>query len=495
MADVLSPTFAELVTPGASYVGGNDFFLTRPSLAKVIPASEIPTPTNVLTSPPASLQSALRFFLLGAAVHYVTDQKGNRSMMVHPSQQTGPHADYKDWVEASVHRWKDLLELPETDPAYRACADLFRPEYAQLKASSTDLPEFDALIDGMSQVIGDTRILQVNSTNQGEKDVKWSANDYWILIGGQKLDRGFTVEGLTVTYMPRPIGSGNADTLQQRARFFGYKSLYKGLCRVFLIQAVLDAFKEYIEHEEFIRGALTEFRGRPLVEWKRDFILDGIFSPTRPSVISLDVDRVSLDEGWAYPGRLHKDDVAILPNTALFQSITTSWKKTYGIGDAAAHERFKDKRRDSPRNLLIQDVPLANVVKDLLLNVRIPDYDDSSQHTALTLALSAVLKKNPDELCDVFLIAELQAQTRSLTSTDRPNNLFSGKSPNVDDFDQLLYVGDRALFSAGRLSLHLRTYDLLEHQNPGSRVAKDVPWFAVHLPAHFAKAMVIEARP
>lgn len=38
-------------------------------------------------------------------------------------------------------------------------------------------------------------------------------------MGGQKLDRGYTVKGLTVTYMPRPLGVGNADNIQQRARF------------------------------------------------------------------------------------------------------------------------------------------------------------------------------------------------------------------------------------------------------------------------------------
>ncbi len=46
------------------------------------------------------------------------------------------------------------------------------------------------------------------------------------------MDRGFTVKGLTVTYMPRGLGEGNADTVQQRARFFGYKESYLGYCRV-----------------------------------------------------------------------------------------------------------------------------------------------------------------------------------------------------------------------------------------------------------------------
>ncbi|MCB9109273.1 MAG: hypothetical protein H6633_34285 [Anaerolineales bacterium] len=49
------------------------------------------------------------------------------------------------------------------------------------------------------------------------------------------------MEGLTVTYMPRGAGIGNADTIQQRARFFGYKRDYQQYCRIFLENRVHDA--------------------------------------------------------------------------------------------------------------------------------------------------------------------------------------------------------------------------------------------------------------
>jgi len=68
------------------------------------------------------------------------------------------------------------------------------------------------------------------------------------------MDRGFTVEGLTVTYMPRGKGAGNADTIQQRARFLGYKRGYLGLCRVFLESDVQRAFSVYVNHEEHGHG-------------------------------------------------------------------------------------------------------------------------------------------------------------------------------------------------------------------------------------------------
>ena len=75
--------------------------------------------------------------------------------------------------------------------------------------------------------------------------------DYsYILVAGQALDRGFTVEGLTVSYMPRGTGVGNADTIQQRARWFGYKEDYLGYCRVYLSVEGEAAYQAYVEHED-----------------------------------------------------------------------------------------------------------------------------------------------------------------------------------------------------------------------------------------------------
>ena len=76
-----------------------------------------------------------------------------------------------------------------------------------------------------------TIIRELNSEAQ-IREIPWRQQNYWILVGGTVLDRGFTINGLTVTYMPRGPGVGNADTIQQRARFLGYKRRYIGFCRV-----------------------------------------------------------------------------------------------------------------------------------------------------------------------------------------------------------------------------------------------------------------------
>ena len=495
VADVLSPSFAELVSPGDGYVGGSDFFSEAKPLCFEIPPQHVPTVQNLLTEAPQTLQQALQLFIMGAAHHIVTRGKGNRSMMVHPSQRTAPHTDYKEWLDGLLDHWRDFLEQPKGSAVRKELERSLRENYDELLRTFPSLEPFDTLVDALPDVFSALKVVKVNSNTDGQKAVKWNDWPYWILVGGQKLDRGFTVEGLTISYMPR-TASTNADTLQQRARFFGYKRSYEGLCRVFLLDDVIDAFEGYVESEEFVRKALEAHRGKPLQEWKRDFILNRALSPTRRAVIGRSVVPVEMDEGWVVPGSLYFDAEAVRHNRQLFERKAAAWKLAQGAVDAAQRPEFKDVRRDSSRNILIEGVPIDEVL-DFLLDARIRSLDDSTDIAAT--AISLVMHRDDAEmppLVDVILVGNLSTAGltgRSLTADGRINNLFVGESPKgAASIEQLNYVGDRALFTPGRVTLHLRYLVLKPDAKIDSSVADCVPWFSIHLPESVAKDCVIE---
>src|SRR3546814_1240158 len=110
---------------------------------------------------------------------------------------------------------------------FRSCAD------------ATD-EEFEA---ALAYCVKLTRVWVVNSGEDGE-DPDWKLSPINLLIGGNKLDRGFTVKGLTTTYMTRKATKGQADTVEQRARCYGYKRPYIRHCRVFAPKNVTDAFTD-----------------------------------------------------------------------------------------------------------------------------------------------------------------------------------------------------------------------------------------------------------
>lgn len=109
-----------------------------------------------------------------------------------------------------------------------------------------------------------------------------------ILVGAEMLNRGFTVEKLATTYMPRYTkGPSNADTIQQRCRFFGYKDDYIKSCRVFLPSWSVADYMEYITHEEELRATLASCD--TLAQGERKILLSPRLKPTRSNVLPISV--------------------------------------------------------------------------------------------------------------------------------------------------------------------------------------------------------------
>ena len=107
-----------------------------------------------------------------------------------------------------------------------------------------------------------------------------------ILVGAEMLNRGFTIEKLATTYMPRYTkGATNADTIQQRCRFFGYKMDYIKSCRVFLPAASITNYLSYVNHEEELRSTLASCDSLEAAE--RKILLSPSLRPTRANVLPI----------------------------------------------------------------------------------------------------------------------------------------------------------------------------------------------------------------
>jgi hypothetical protein len=61
-----------------------------------------------------------------------------------------------------------------------------------------------------------------------------------IVVGGDKLSRGLTLEGLTISYFTR--GSSTYDTLMQMGRWFGFRPGYLDVCRLFTTKLLKGYF-------------------------------------------------------------------------------------------------------------------------------------------------------------------------------------------------------------------------------------------------------------
>ncbi|MCK4341629.1 MAG: alpha-1,4 polygalactosaminidase [Phycisphaerae bacterium] len=484
LIDVLSPDFPVVLEPGPDYVGGTTFFAAGSPYVADIPPNEIPTADHPLHEPPDSLIRALQFFFVGVASGLIRRdlRPRNRSMMVHPTHRTIGHSQYHTWVQTIRTRWSELLALPASDPDCQQLLEQFQVAHADLAATVDDLEEFGAIAAQLLEAIRETYVRLLNSLPQANRDIHWNRNYSWILIGGQVLDRGFTVEGLTVTYMPRGPGVGNADTIQQRARFLGYKRQYLGYCRVFLEATVSDLYLRYVQHEEDVRTRLIQHieTGRPLSEFRRVFLLDRRLRPTRQSVIDIDYARPTFTHGWCVPSSPQEADVA--QNRDTVEAFVGRYAARF-----AADEGHPD-RTDHQQHLVAREVPLGAVYDELLIALQTRDFEDSQRWTAALTMISSYLGIDPDAVCTVYQMRP-NVETRRQLRDGRIRELFQGAHPDARGH---VYPGDRRLHDAP-VTVQLHTVTLREGARADSPLVEaDVKFAAIWMAPEVLQDVVVQ---
>ncbi len=480
LIDVLSPKFAKVLTPGLKYTGGKAFFQDAPNQIRTIPDNEIPTRSNPLDAPPESLLEAMRIFFLGVSAGMITDNSDvNRSMMVHPSHKTIGHKLYLHWVKKIRKNWEDILKLEEGETDRQDLLEEFRDSYEDLQNTVPNVPSFEDLSNQLLHAIRKTRPYEVNSTHRKARSIPWHRVYAPILIGGQALDRGFTVKGLTVTYMPRGVGLGNADTIQQRARFFGYKEDVFGYCRVFLEDRVRDAYKYYIIHEEDVRQRLIahDKTGKSLDEWRRAFFLDVSLKPTRHNILDIDYRQGNLSSQWYLPKAPHNSMEAVEANRATVQKFCKNLQ-------------FRDDKGNCQRTKAqihgVAEVSLKHVYKELLVPLRTTLSVDSQRFTGICLQIASYVEDHPQTLCTVYRMSKGNLRKRTLDKKNEISQpiLFQGPNPKTGK----IYPGDSKIRGRGvTIQIHK-----LELTTENGDIFSDVPVVTAWLPKNVSTGWLVQ---
>ncbi|MCX4414523.1 Z1 domain-containing protein [[Kitasatospora] papulosa] len=283
--DIFPKNFLIALPPGPGYMGARDFHdlnLDIPLDERTKENSAEKAHVHIVNEDEneqdADLQRALDTFVLTGAVKLYRQSLGygtfrHHTMLYHVAMQKDAHreqrAKVKEMWDRSGYRsascFERLRSLYEEDilPVTR------RPDGAAAPSTFDELVPF---IGDTVNRIGKTGhpVLVVNSDKiEGEElDFATTPHVWRVLVGGNKLARGFTVEGLTVSFYLRR--SRQADTMMQMGRWFGYRAGYRDLVRLYTTQALYDEFEDICQDEEFFRDELRQYApfgvdGRPQI--------------------------------------------------------------------------------------------------------------------------------------------------------------------------------------------------------------------------------------
>lgn len=221
---------------------------------------------------PKSLLLAIRCFIIVCAIRRLRGQtEVHNSMLVHVSRFIAWQGRVKELVEAILmdYRNKIQIEWPETIEEFRYTFEKDDGEYLSFVTTSQQILNSPALseIDPRTMVHDWESVRQqLNEAAQRieVREINGSSGDalnYFdnqrlglsvIAIGGDKLSRGLTLEGLSVSYYLR--ATRMYDTLMQMGRWFGYRPGYVDLCRLFTSRELNEWFSHIAYASEELRS-------------------------------------------------------------------------------------------------------------------------------------------------------------------------------------------------------------------------------------------------
>lgn len=209
---------------------------------------------------PGSLRRAMMCFLLSTAVRSV--REGDRlfnSMLIHVVRFTNVQNIVKEEVQRELDDMSARLQHGDgarTPSIMDEFHELWATDYvattAQFHATHA-MPDWVSVQSRLAKVASSVAVRSINGSALDALDYEEHRESGLniIAIGGDKLSRGLTLEGLTVSYFLRC--SRMYDTLMQMGRWFGYKEKYLDVCRLYTTSDLYAWFQHIAEATEELR--------------------------------------------------------------------------------------------------------------------------------------------------------------------------------------------------------------------------------------------------
>ncbi len=438
--DGLSPDFGVLVRPGKGYCGGSVFFgPNRGHYVRELSAGENERDNS--TPIPDGLKLAIATFLVGGTIRHQRDPNAWNSMLIHNSNLKADHDQLQVDVRRLIGLWREKLALPAVDPGRTELLRTFRQAYDDLCTTVSDPPSWDDVSARLHDDIWQVEVWMVNSMPQGRDPIGTPLrvrNN--VMIGGNMLGRGLTIPDLSITYITRRAQQEtNADTMEQRARWFGYKQAYLDLCRIFLTPQLRADYTELLRHEDDFWASLerTQRLGLPIREWPRMFSLDSEIGlrPTRGMVANY---RQFGGPGWTVQTQVIEDEAVAASNVL-------------GVREFLARHPGEARRWGTVTHSVIEACPTDAVVSELLARIQTGGTNWDGPY--MKEYLERLFVRNDLPTINVVFMSGGQARLRTKEANGHINPMQgSNREPPDPDY----YPGDRDFHdNSAQLQVHV----------------------------------------
>ncbi|MEU8847798.1 Z1 domain-containing protein [Streptomyces sp. NPDC048564] len=423
--DIFPRDFLISLPRPTDYMGVQDFHDLDDEGAGQAEAAHV---RGIYDSTGSRLQEAMDAFVLSGALKLYRiahglpeDRFRHHTMLVHESVRMAEHAALALRINTMWHNaaYKGMEGHIRLASLFEKDFQTYADDALPTPATYVDLKPY---VSRAHQLItrGGTPVIVVNGDserdyNQPDLNFDRAPHVWKILVGGTKLSRGFTVEGLTITYYRRT--TQQADTLMQMGRWFGFRRGYRDLVRLYIGREetlrrgrnaksvdLYEAFEAICRDEELFREELARYA--PLVDGRPQVTpaqvpplvaqhLSWVKPSARNKMFNAELVEVRSPGTWVEPTAYPESAEELAHNTEAWEPVLAA------LGDAPVQLAVGDDTGYEARVGTVSHETLTQVLCDLRWSVP----SQFSPHLEFLLRAG----QQPAAIDDWFVITPLQS--------------------------------------------------------------------------------------
>lgn len=458
----LIPASIHTVQPGNGYNGASVYHLSENQIVENVKDVESST---IMSN---SLKEAIYYFFIASAIKRLraVNKKEMRSdMIIHIDRTVAAHGSIYSVAHDMLEEIKQAFVNDDSVTFYQTqlqkSYDKFLNEDIKLQYS------FMNILNEISSTILSTGVILQNGIGKPTKE-KELTKLHKIYIGGDLLQRGLTFSNLVVSYFTRFAKSGgNMDTTLQRARWFGYRSKYLDLCKIFTTDEIAKEFTVLAEVEDDLWEQFEDVE-KGMLEIK-DIIIQAENTKQKPTAKNkAKFKKISFRNRWVKQKFIVTNNDEILANNKYVEDLITSvtyWATTnVSSNNGAQTAQYA--------------IFTAEQLKDLIQSIETAfDREPFNRATIKDLIGSS-------DIPVILMWTDCDNKTRyrsiyNDSAQDRIKALHQGA--NTTDIEKLTYYGDqKVIIDPDKINIQIHYISPGVSKN--ERLGKEQYMFAIYMP-------------
>lgn len=390
---------------------------------------------------PESLEKAVYYFLCATACKYWRNLENQHStMLVHVDLKTDIHHQVNSALESFINKIKkeperfiskieDTWKTEKDRVTFDQIKTLFN--YEELDRGKFQKPEFKDIRNIVFKVIGKLDTIVDNSTVEWPERLHYSDVEHgensnvFIVIGGNTLSRGLTLEGLVVSYFYRT--SKLYDTLLQMGRWFGYRIGFEDLPRIWTSRKIANNFSLLSDVEDELQEQFTQYE------------MDVTPSDIAPKIRVLPQLQITRKKAMQSAVISQINYSGSRPSTLFFERTNKDWL----VHNIQVTKEFIEGLQTQPviknEQFLYENIPVEKV-RNYILKYNISESNNSCRKELLIKYIDLAVEKNLLTKWNIALISNAEGRELSITNTLKVKLVNRSRLDPKDPLNKIAYV-------------------------------------------------------